>query len=233
MSAYTDGAVEIVGKPGGPKIIKLGGTLSGNVMLKTTDNYETVTPFSLPPPSGNGTDAVIFRCTDGLDFSQVASTEIGTGQYRYVGFHSVVPLGTSFVASGPTGLWIGYNYGANWSRVDPAGIPAMRFLTNLRSNGTSIIADLGGNGQVIADDDAFGSDDGRVYYSTDGVNWTRPTFADITFGQPYNPAPALRRSTTLKVELLSQRDGLDSWQKHEHTVIRKGYGYHYGNYYGG
>lgn len=45
--------------------------------------------------------------------------------------------------------------------------------------------------------------------------------------------PALRRNTEFRLKLKSVRDGLDSFQEHDVTVKRVGYGYNYGNYYGG
>lgn len=45
--------------------------------------------------------------------------------------------------------------------------------------------------------------------------------------------PELRRNTELRFKLKSVRDGLDSFQEHDFTVERAGYGYNYGNYYGG
>ena len=46
-------------------------------------------------------------------------------------------------------------------------------------------------------------------------------------------APELRRNTELTFKLKSVRDGLDSYQEHNITVERAGYGYNYGNFYGG
>lgn len=45
--------------------------------------------------------------------------------------------------------------------------------------------------------------------------------------------PKLRRNTELTFKLKSVRDGLDSYQEHNVTVERAGYGYNYGNFYGG
>lgn len=42
-----------------------------------------------------------------------------------------------------------------------------------------------------------------------------------------------RRNTELRFRLKSVRDGLDSFQEHDLTFERAGYGYNYGNYYGG
>lgn len=42
-----------------------------------------------------------------------------------------------------------------------------------------------------------------------------------------------RLNSRLRIELESVRDGLPSWQHQEHSVMRTGYGYNYGYYYGG
>ena len=42
-----------------------------------------------------------------------------------------------------------------------------------------------------------------------------------------------RHGDRLRFELESVRGGLVSYQKHNHTVIREGYGFNYGYYYGG
>jgi hypothetical protein len=42
-----------------------------------------------------------------------------------------------------------------------------------------------------------------------------------------------RTNGKLRFELESVRDGHVSWQKHNHTVLRYGYGFNYGYYYGG
>lgn len=46
-------------------------------------------------------------------------------------------------------------------------------------------------------------------------------------------AAQARANGTLRAVLLSQRGGLNSLQSHDHTTSRAGYGYQYGNFYGG
>lgn len=56
------------------------------------------------------------------------------------------------------------------------------------------------------------------------------------FTPPAAPFPnyhGLRPNGQLRVELESVRDGLVSYQKYNHTVDRVGYGFNYGEYYGG
>ena len=42
-----------------------------------------------------------------------------------------------------------------------------------------------------------------------------------------------RANGSLRALLLSQRGGLNSLQSQDHTTKRAGYGYQYGNFYGG
>ena len=53
------------------------------------------------------------------------------------------------------------------------------------------------------------------------------------FGSSYNGLEPLRRNSEINVKLKSQRDSLDSFQEHEITVKRDGWGYRWGEYYGG
>lgn len=48
-----------------------------------------------------------------------------------------------------------------------------------------------------------------------------------------DPATSYRVNGRLRFELESVRGGLASYQKHNHTVLREGYGFNYGYYYGG
>lgn len=48
-----------------------------------------------------------------------------------------------------------------------------------------------------------------------------------------DPATSYRVNGRLRFELESVRGGLVSYQKHNHTVLREGYGFNYGYYYGG
>jgi hypothetical protein len=48
-----------------------------------------------------------------------------------------------------------------------------------------------------------------------------------------DPVPELRLNTKLQIELKSSRDTLESHQTHNFEVNRTGYGYNYGNFYGG
>jgi hypothetical protein len=45
--------------------------------------------------------------------------------------------------------------------------------------------------------------------------------------------PQLRLNANLEIELKSVRDGLESYQTHTIDVERAGYGFNYGNFYGG
>jgi hypothetical protein len=54
-----------------------------------------------------------------------------------------------------------------------------------------------------------------------------------TSGGVWTPAETPRRNSRINVKLKSQRDSLDSFQEHDFTVERDGWGYGYGNYYGG
>jgi len=59
-------------------------------------------------------------------------------------------------------------------------------------------------------------------YYPDGTSFTPPTAFSIS-----------RPNGRLRYELESVRGGLVSYQKHNHTVLREGYGFNYGYYYGG
>jgi hypothetical protein len=48
-----------------------------------------------------------------------------------------------------------------------------------------------------------------------------------------DPSTSYRVNGRLRFELESVRGGLVSYQKHNHTVLREGYGFNYGYYYGG
>ena len=48
-----------------------------------------------------------------------------------------------------------------------------------------------------------------------------------------DPATSYRINGRLRFELEAVRGGLVSYQKHNHTVLREGYGFNYGYYYGG
>ena len=48
-----------------------------------------------------------------------------------------------------------------------------------------------------------------------------------------DPGGNYRVNGRLRFELEAKRGGLVSYQKHNHTVLREGYGFNYGYYYGG
>ncbi|QFS86633.1 phage tail protein [Marinobacter sp. THAF197a] len=65
-----------------------------------------------------------------------------------------------------------------------------------------------------------------------GKNELAPTgIFTIVSGTPVTPKP--RYNTEVRVKLKSVRNGLDSFQELDFIVERAGYGYNYGNYYGG
>lgn len=67
-----------------------------------------------------------------------------------------------------------------------------------------------------------------------GKAWyTQPFIVSPKADPVVTPAPTLRRNTSYNVKLKSQRDSLDSFQEHDITIKRAGYGYRYGEYYGG
>lgn len=62
-----------------------------------------------------------------------------------------------------------------------------------------------------------------TYAGLTGTSWDYPVDDQIAHGPIQN----------LTITLESVRDGLESWQAHSHTVTRTGYGFNYGQYYGG
>jgi len=62
----------------------------------------------------------------------------------------------------------------------------------------------------------------------DGSNFTPPT-AEF----PESATGTYRLNGRLRVELESERGGLTSYQAHDYTVLRAGYGFNYGELYGG
>ena len=77
----------------------------------------------------------------------------------------------------------------------------------------------------------------RIYGESDtlvrtvtGLTGTAYTYAKV---DEEADSGVSRRNGKLRVQLESVRDGHASWQFHEHTVLREGYGFNYGYYYGG
>lgn len=75
----------------------------------------------------------------------------------------------------------------------------------------------------------------RVYDENDVLIKTTAGLTDKSFA--YTEADELADSSRvngrLRIELESERDGYVSWQKHSITLKRAGYGFNYGDYYGG
>lgn len=65
-----------------------------------------------------------------------------------------------------------------------------------------------------------------------GKDCLRPS-GIYTLSPDPEPTALARRNSTLDITLKSRRDGVDCLHTFAHTVHRDGYGYHYGNFYGG
>jgi hypothetical protein len=96
---------------------------------------------------------------------------------------------------------------------------------------------------------------GDVGTSLDGTTWTlrssgfsgSPVYAVCHCGTQWveaggsgklSTSPGMeydnyRQNGRLRFEIESVRGGLSSYQKHDHAVLREGYGFNYGYYYGG
>lgn len=90
---------------------------------------------------------------------------------------------------------------------------------------------------VDSTEDSIGPEPGTTYtirlYSAASLV---ATYAGLTgTSWSYTPEDQIEHGAIqeLTITLASVRDGLESWQRHEHTITRTGYGFNYGQFYGG
>lgn len=91
----------------------------------------------------------------------------------------------------------------------------------------------GEGGGIIRQDDTLTTVDYTYTAATEisDSSLLMPASNEVWSG--YTPPAQYRQNTQLTIELAALRSGYISWQQHSHTVQRDGWGYHYGNYYGG
>jgi hypothetical protein len=86
---------------------------------------------------------------------------------------------------------------------------------------------IGGNAGVAAQTIAGYVDSFRLTNAVRNTgNFTVPT-------QDFPTSGNIRINGRIRLELESVRGGLTSYQNHDHAVLREGYGFNYGYYYGG
>lgn len=95
------------------------------------------------------------------------------------------------------------------------------------------------DGDLVVDDDTLtGTSFDYISEKTDlGKNESSPSgiydLVEAGTGNTINPTGDFRRNTSLNIKLKSKRDDLNSFQEHDFIVERDGWGYNYGNYWGG
>lgn len=173
--------------------------------------------------NSNQLKTLVLRSTDGLNFTVLHEKVWSTGADDY---DTLEVAGSVLVAAGKNGTIVSTNSGSTWTQ----GFTD-RPILNMVSDGTGLMA------LQDADTTSPFVGNGKVVFSLDGTNWAYSKIPLVEGDRPDMDtsvvSQSLRLNTQLRVKLKSVRDGLDSFQQHDLTVERDGYGYNYGNHYGG
>lgn len=174
---------------------------------------------------------IVMESTDGLNFTILAKIPPSDNPLGIEQTDIAVIGNSTILIGGDNGALVSTDAGVNWSVSYDTG--GMRHMVEIGSG-------------VIATTDYVKSNElpriGRLMFTTDGQSWDY-TYIPLVDGDipPEDLAGPIRRkrlSGELTIELEAVRTDpgdIDvlSWQKYQHKVERTGYGYNYGNYYGG
>ena len=174
--------------------------------------------------TGTGT---IFDFRPGANGAYLVISQTG-GTLNY-GVNNTNPI--SAAAAMTAGVWmhIAAARASNSLRMFVNGTQAGTTVTDMTNYATAPLL-LGKNVFTTGLDLGGYMDDVRI---TKGVARYTKTFAVPSLEFPDSQGVGRDLNGRLRFELESERGGLVSYQKHNHTVLREGYGFNYGYYYGG
>jgi hypothetical protein len=162
-------------------------------------------------------DFEIWRSTDGVNFEAVETIDneygnSGTGQFD----HALV-TDTGFIFYGSRGVLLSEDDGQTWEEVFTGNVPFARY-----HNGTLLLASGSFNKSATI---KFSLDNGRTLQD--------PSPDDSVNGGDVDLATVYRLNDQLRVTLDVEENDLKGFQAHDLEFKRAGYGYRYGEYYGG
>ena len=226
-SLVLDGTGDYVTTSG---LTSFGSVWTAEVFIKSADIGSNVAKqaFQFINGSGYGFDILIAKNTAGSPDSTTTRLRVymssnGTSANIANNVYSTSSLGTNI--SGAFHhlrcTFDGAAYKFYWN-----GSLVLTVTSSLSICAFSSVA-IGGNSGVAAQTIAGNVDSFRL------TNAVRNTGDFSVPTQDFPTSGDVRINGRIRFELESVRGGLTSYQKHNHTVLREGYGFNYGYYYGG
>ena len=226
-SLVLDGSGDYVTTTG---LTSLGSVWTAEIFVKSADLGSNVAKqvFQFINGSGYGFDVLLAKNTPGAPDSTTTRLRVyissnGTSANVADNIYSTTSLGTDI-----SGAWHhvrctfdGSAYKFYWNGSLVLTIPSSLSVCAFSS------VSIGGNSGVPAQTLAGYVDSFRLTSVVRNTgDFTVPT-------QDFPTSGNIRINGRIRSELESVRGGLVSYQKHDHAVLREGYGFNYGYYYGG
>jgi len=172
--------------------------------------------------------------------SNASSWTLRTSSFGSTQIRCVAYGGGLFIAGGASGKLATSSDGISWSQVSGGfGSAQIESIDFDAANGVWMLSDAAGNIGISTDGTTWALIDsgfsGSPVYAVRrcGSQWVEAGGSGKLSTSPGLEFDGYRLNGRLRFELESVRGGLVSYQKHNHTVLREGYGFNYGYYYGG